>query len=108
MRTTIELRPEHRARLSEIAARRGEKGLSALIAEAIENYLACSTAERQRLRARALRLRGRFSARDAKRLRREIRKLRRGWVLGSIREMPAAKKGHLKASEPLIRKDRKR
>jgi predicted transcriptional regulator len=36
MRTTIELKPEHRARLLELAARRGQKGLSAVIQEAID------------------------------------------------------------------------
>ena len=40
MRTTIELKPEHRAALLELAARRGEKGFSSLIADAIEAYLA--------------------------------------------------------------------
>ena len=39
VRTTIELRDDHRARLLEMAARRGEKGFSSLVAEAVELYL---------------------------------------------------------------------
>ena len=49
MRTTIELKPEHRARLLELAARRGEKGFSSVIAEAVDAYLA-TTPEGDRVR----------------------------------------------------------
>ena len=35
MRTTIEMKPEHRAKLFELAARRGAKGFSGLVAEAV-------------------------------------------------------------------------
>ena len=39
MRTTIEIRDEHRAKLLEMAARRGEKGFSSIVSEAIELIL---------------------------------------------------------------------
>lgn len=39
MRTTIEIRDEQRARLLELAARRGEKGFSRLVQEAVDRYL---------------------------------------------------------------------
>ncbi len=39
VRTTIELKPEHRARVVELAAKRGEKGFSTVVAEALELYL---------------------------------------------------------------------
>jgi hypothetical protein len=39
MRTTIEMKPEHRARLLELAANRGDKGFSTVVAEALELYL---------------------------------------------------------------------
>jgi predicted DNA-binding protein len=39
VRTTIELKPEHRARLADLAARKGAKGFSSIIAEAIDVYL---------------------------------------------------------------------
>lgn len=40
MRTTIELPDEQRAKLLELAARRGEKGFSKLVQEAVAEYLA--------------------------------------------------------------------
>ena len=78
MRTTIELKPEHRARLLELAARRGEKGFSSVIAEAIESHLA-RTAEHDDARLRALRLRGALSRRDADDLRHTAETLRTSW-----------------------------
>ena len=45
MRTTIEIKPEHRAKLLELAARRGQKGFSQLIAEALEAFLRAQTGQ---------------------------------------------------------------
>ena len=45
MRTTIEIKPEHRAKLLELAARRGQKGFSHLIAEALEAFLRAETGQ---------------------------------------------------------------
>ena len=78
MRTTIELKPEHRARLLELAARRGEKGFSSVIAEAVDAYLE-RTAEGGRLRKRALSLRGKLRSRDAERLRSSVARIREFW-----------------------------
>ena len=39
MRTTIELSDEHRARLLELAARRGEKGFSSIVEEALARFV---------------------------------------------------------------------
>ncbi len=78
MRTTIEMNPEHRARLLEIAARRGEKGFSGVVAEAIETYLArLDTLDE--LQARARELRGRLTAEEAEEMRTEIEELRESW-----------------------------
>ena len=78
MRTTIEIKPEHRARLLELAARRGEKGFSSVIAEAVEVYLAGST-EQDRFRKRALRLRGTLPRDEARRLQQSSDTLRGFW-----------------------------
>jgi hypothetical protein len=78
MRTTIELRPEHRAKLLELSARRGEKGFSSVIAEAIDTYLGTSAAAERRNR-RALRQRGRLSTREAEELRRAVSRIREQW-----------------------------
>jgi hypothetical protein len=39
MRTTIEMKPEHRARIVELANARGDRGFSAVVGEALEMYL---------------------------------------------------------------------
>lgn len=78
MRTTIEMKPEHRAKLMEIAARRGAKGFSTVVAEAIESYLAGREAVEERQR-RALELRGVLSEEESRKLREAIQELRRSW-----------------------------
>ena len=76
VRTTIEIRPEHRAKLLEIAARRGEKGFSSVVADAIDSYLANL---RDRTREQALNVRGKLGKRDAQRLRKRAASLRESW-----------------------------
>ena len=39
MRTTVEIRDDQRAKLLEIAARRGEKGFSRVVQEALDLFL---------------------------------------------------------------------
>jgi len=50
MRTTIEIPDELRAKLLELAARRGEKGFSALVAEAVARYVADEARRAERVR----------------------------------------------------------
>lgn len=64
MRTTIEIKDEHRARLLEIAARQGKKGFSGLIGEAIEAYLG-RLEERGETIERALASRGKLTESEA-------------------------------------------
>lgn len=78
MRTTIELKDEHRARLLELAARRGEKGFSSVIAEALDEHLRRLDAGAE-ARRRALKVRGALSRRDAESLRRTADQLRESW-----------------------------
>ena len=78
MRTTIEIKPEHRARLLELAARRGSKGFSDLVAEALETYLHAE-ADRAAQRKRATLLRGALSPREAQGLRTATEVLRKTW-----------------------------
>jgi len=78
MRTTIDLKPEHRSRLLAVAAERGEKGFSGVVCEAVESYLG-SEAERERRRDKALRLRGVLKREEAARLRAEAAALRASW-----------------------------
>jgi hypothetical protein len=78
MRTTIEISPEHRARLMELAARRGEKGFSKLVKQALDAYLRSQTGEEKK-RRRALMLKGALDSRDAERLRETTREIRESW-----------------------------
>jgi hypothetical protein len=78
MRTTIELRDEHRARLLELAARRGEKGFSNLIAEAVDQYLA-QLATGGLARDRALLARGSLAADEAAELSEQALAIRERW-----------------------------
>lgn len=78
MRTTIELSDDHRARLLELAARRREKGFSAIVEEALERYFAREERRREAV-GRALAALGSFSAEEADRLEEEVARLRRSW-----------------------------
>jgi hypothetical protein len=78
MRTTIEIKPEHRAKLLDLAARRGAKGFSELVGEALEIYLRAE-ADREALRKRAVRLKGALPAREARTLREAAEGLRSSW-----------------------------
>jgi hypothetical protein len=78
MRTTIEITPDQRARLMEMAARRGEKGFSKLVQQALDAYLKAQTREEEQ-RRRALMLKGALGARDASQLRTATREIRESW-----------------------------
>ena len=78
VRTTIELKPEHRSRLLAIAARRGEKGFSSVVSEAIQAYLDAE-GDRERRRHRALSVRGSLTASEAHELREHAASERGRW-----------------------------
>ena len=78
MRTTIELKPEHRSRLLALAAQRGEKGFSSVVGEALEAYLEAQ-AENEHRRQKALALQGRLKAKEAHQLRTRTAALRKEW-----------------------------
>lgn len=78
MRTTVEIKDAHRARLLELAARRGEKGFSRIVEEAIEAYLE-TVKENEERRRRALQVRGSLSSKEVERLRQETAALRKSW-----------------------------
>jgi predicted transcriptional regulator len=78
VRTTIDMSPEHRARLLELAARRGEKGFSRLVAEALDAFLSRQREDEAKLRA-ALDAAGALSSAEAERLRKVTSRLRESW-----------------------------
>jgi hypothetical protein len=78
MRTTVEMKPEHRSALLAMAARRGQKGFSLVLEEAIDHYLR-GEAEREKRRQTILSLAGCISEEEAEELRRTVRQLRESW-----------------------------
>lgn len=78
MRTTIELPDETRSKLLELAARRGEKGFSPIVQEALEQYFEKREERRGRVE-KALAALGSFDTEDAERLELHVGELRRSW-----------------------------
>jgi predicted DNA-binding protein len=78
MRTTIEMQDEHRAKLLELAAKRGEKGFSRLVGEAIEAYLNALSEDKEK-RQRALAMRAFLGEEDLEELRDRVSEIRKEW-----------------------------
>jgi len=78
MRTTVELADNQRAALLAIAAQRGLRGFSAVIAEALDVYLRLM-AEKDPVVKAALALRGSWSAQEAVDAEASLEALRAGW-----------------------------
>jgi hypothetical protein len=78
MRTTVEMKPEHRSALLALAADRGEKGFSSVLAEAIEVYLR-GEHERAMQREEFRSLTGSLSAEEGAELRAKTRAIREYW-----------------------------
>ena len=77
MRTTVEIPDEQRARLLELAARRGEKGFSGIVQEAIEVYL--RDQPDRAVVERAVALRGHLSSKEADDLQAATARIRKHW-----------------------------
>lgn len=78
MRTTIEINNEQRGRLLDLAARRGLKGFSPIVQEALELYLKQSPDESRSLRE-FRKLRGSISREQADHMRKVAARLRSSW-----------------------------
>jgi len=78
MRTTIELRDDQRARLLAIAARRGEKGFSRLVQDAVDRYLE-EEDRRGSLVDDALTVMGTLADQEAEHARKVVGDLRASW-----------------------------
>ena len=78
MRTTIEMNPEHRARILKLAAQRGEKGFSGVVSDALDLYLETQSNRTKTIR-KALTLRGSMNESDASDLMAHSRKIRFQW-----------------------------
>ena len=77
-RTTIELTPENRRRLRELAAERREKGFSKIVDEALDAYFASSLKDRA-ARDELLALKGSITDEEAAEMRANVSKARKSW-----------------------------
>jgi hypothetical protein len=78
VRTTVEMKAQHRSALLALAAERGEKGFSSVLAEAIQVYLD-GERERARRREEFLSLAGSLSPEEGEDLRARVRAIRENW-----------------------------
>ena len=78
VRTTVEMKPEHRSALLALASQRGHKGFSAVLAEAIDSFLQ-GEVEREKRRKMLLSLGGSLSKKDGEELLRTTKELRESW-----------------------------
>ncbi len=78
MRTTIELTDTQRAQLLELAARRGERGFSRIVQEAVDAYLRENARQGERIRA-ALAAVGSLGQQDAADLQDAFERSRGSW-----------------------------
>lgn len=78
MRTTVEIESEHRDALLALAGRRGQKGISTVLAEVIETFL-LGEVERENRRKSLLSLSGSLSRGDGEKLRRATKDIRKSW-----------------------------
>ena len=72
------MKPEHRSRILELAANRGEKGFSAVVAEALELYLEAQKGRANAIKS-ALTLKGSLNRAEADQLLAKTRKIREHW-----------------------------
>jgi metal-responsive CopG/Arc/MetJ family transcriptional regulator len=77
MRTTVDIPDAQRARLLDLAARRGEKGFSGLVQEALELYL--RDQQKQEATKRAAGLCGCLSTDEADELEAAAKQIRSRW-----------------------------
>lgn len=76
MKTVVDLKDEHRAKLRELAAQRGEEDISGVLTDALETYLSqFQQPDEEQVKA-ALKLKGTLSDEEAEEMRRTVEELR--------------------------------
>lgn len=80
MRTTIELSDEHRSALHSLAARKGLRGYSKVIQEAIDLYLTEKSKKEDGV-GRLLKLKGTWSRKETEKTRKKLEEIRRFWKI---------------------------
>lgn len=80
MRTTIELSNDHRSSLHSLAARRGLRGYSKLIQEAVDLYIREMKAKEGNAKV-LLKMRGTWNKDDAHAFSKKLREIRINWKI---------------------------
>ena len=80
MRTTIELSNDHRSSLHSLAVRRGLRGYSKLIREAVDLYIQEMTAK-EGSATHLLRMRGTWNTEEARTFQKKLREIRKNWKI---------------------------
>lgn len=80
MRTTVELSNDHRSSLHSLAARRGLRGYSKLIQEAVDLYIQEMTAKEGGAK-HLLQMRGSWTKEEARKFQKKLRGIRKNWKI---------------------------
>lgn len=80
MRTTIELTDHQRSLLHSLAARRGLRGYSKLIQEAVDLYVQ-ETAAKEGTVKQLLKMRGTWDQEEVRNFRNKLREIRKNWKI---------------------------
>jgi metal-responsive CopG/Arc/MetJ family transcriptional regulator len=80
MRTTVELSNDHRSSLHSLAARRGLRGYSKLIQEAVDLYIQEMTAKEGGAE-HLLQMRGTWNKEEARKFQKKLRGIRKNWKI---------------------------
>jgi len=80
MRTTVELSNDHRSSLHSLAARRGLRGYSKLIQEAVDLYIQEMTAKEGGAK-HLLQMRGSWNKEEARKFQKKLRGIRKNWKI---------------------------
>jgi metal-responsive CopG/Arc/MetJ family transcriptional regulator len=80
MRTTVELSNDHRSSLHSLAARRGLRGYSKLIQEAVDLYIREMTAKEGGAK-HLLQMRGTWNKEEARKFQKKLRGIRKNWKI---------------------------
>ena len=78
MRTTIEISDHHRSMLLALAAKRGMRGYSEIIQEALEQYMA-SHIEQMEIKEKVLAMRGSWRKEETEQTKSKLLELREKW-----------------------------
>ena len=80
MRTTVELSNDQRSFLRSLAARRGLRGYSKLIQEAVDLYIQEMTAKEGSAR-HLLQMRGTWNKEEARKFQKKLKGIRKNWKI---------------------------